>query len=181
MNEHKHGKDDDIPLSRRLHVGSVRPSSGVAWDTLYQGRHLCPVASEDPNAVAVLLTTSGTASKPKFVAHNLSTLLEGASRLNAFQEGERVAFYFPMVHASGLFTLIATLLFGAVLVMLDGANADNILDGLETHKCTTMFAFPYTFSQLILCQKRKPRALNVMRLYGTGGDACHPYIYEEFR
>jgi acyl-coenzyme A synthetase/AMP-(fatty) acid ligase len=63
----------------------------------------------DLDAPAVLLTTSGTTGQPKFVTHTLATL---ASTVEAFAHfdlyGDQVAALFcPMVHASGLFTLLA--------------------------------------------------------------------------
>jgi long-chain acyl-CoA synthetase len=126
------------------------------------------------------LTTSGTTGKPKFVAHSQSTLLEVASRLSTLTDGGRLAFFLPMVHASGLAVFVAAFLSGTSLIMMDGTDVNGILDGIEKYRCTSLLTFPVIMAQLVACQRAKGRDLSSMRLFATGGDACHPHIREAF-
>jgi long-chain acyl-CoA synthetase len=173
--------DRNVAPSRRFIVGETNFAQGAPWASLVDHEPLVHAAEVDGNAPAVLLTTSGTTGKPKFVAHSQATLLEGATRLHGMSEGDRLAFFLPMVHASGIFIFIAALLSGASVVMLDGTDPEKILDGIEKYKCTTLFTFPVIVAQLVSCQRASSRNLGSMRLYVTGGDACHPHIRDTFQ
>jgi len=126
------------------------------------------------------LTTSGTTGKPKFVAHSQSTLLEGASRMTTLTDGGRLAFFLPMVHSSGLTVFVSAFLSSTSLMMMDGTDVNKILDGIERYMCTTLLTFPLIMAQLVACQRANGRDLSSMRLFATGGDACHPRIREAF-
>jgi long-chain acyl-CoA synthetase len=170
----------NVAPSRRFVVGETNLVQAVPWASLLEHEPLAPSADVDRHAPAVLLNTSGTTGSPKFVAHSQSTLLEGASRLHALDERDRLAFFLPMVHASGLFIFIAALLTGTLLVMVDATDPEKILDSVEKYRCTTLYTFPLIVAQLISCQKARNRDLSSMRLCATGGDACHPHIRDAF-
>jgi long-chain acyl-CoA synthetase len=173
--------DKNVAPSRRFVVGETNFVQAAPRASLLDHEPLVPAAEVDEHAPAVLLTTSGTTGKPKFVAHSQSTLLEGASRLHGLGEGDRLAFFLPMVHASGLFVFIGAVLSGASLVMLDGTDPEKILDGIEKYRCTTLLTFPVIVTQLVSCQRARSRNLSSMRLWATGGDACHPHIQDTFQ
>ena len=98
----------------------------------------------------MLLTTSGTTGQPKFVTHTLATLLRTAeSSAHWGLDGDQIAALFcPMVHASGLFTLLACLRFGVPFVLLERFEPEAVLDSIERHRCTWLLGLPFMFVAL---------------------------------
>jgi acyl-CoA synthetase (AMP-forming)/AMP-acid ligase II len=94
-----------------------------------------PPPEPDKDAPAVLLTTSGTTGQPKFVTHTPATL---SATMNALQHsdldpGQTVLNACPMVHGTGLFTFLASIHFGAPMVMVKRFDPDAVLDQIELH------------------------------------------------
>ena len=89
----------------------------------------------DVDAPAVLLTTSGTTGQPKFVTHTLATLFKTAeSFVHLDLDGDQnVALAAPMVHASGLFMMLACIRFGAPFVLLERFDPETLL--VDTDAC----------------------------------------------
>jgi long-chain acyl-CoA synthetase len=116
------------------------------------------------------------------VAHSQATLASIATRLMSLnvQAGDVVAFFMPMVHASGLCTFLTSLLAGASLVMLDANDPDGILDAVEAHSCTYLAGLPTMLAHLMSCQRHRPRNVSSLRVCRSGGDVPLPGQQEEF-
>jgi len=110
------------PLTRLLEDGDARPVG----------------AEPDVHAPAVLLTTSGTTGRPKFVTHTQATLAaiaDSASHLGL--DGEQIAaIALHMAHGFGLFIFLACLRLGAPIVLLERFDPDAVLDAIERYRCT---------------------------------------------
>lgn len=156
-------------------------SDTQASDTLASGTQVS-FGDPDPTAPAILLATSGTTGKPKLVAHSQATLREMAIRLGNLdiRAGDRIALFVPMVHGSGFFTFIASLLKGATLVMLDAADPGAILDGIQSERCSWMVSLPTGYLALMEEQRRHPRDVSSLRFCVSGGDVCLPGQQEAF-
>ena len=160
------------------------PEAGLAqrWTLLHRDQAMGVLADPDPDEPALLLSTSGTTGQPKLVAHSQATLASTATRLMSvhIRAGDVVAFFLPMVHASGLLMFLTSLLGGASLVMLDANDPDGILDAIEAHSCTYLMALPTTLAHLMNCQRHRPRNVSSLRLCLSGADVCLPGQQEEF-
>jgi long-chain acyl-CoA synthetase len=83
-----------------------------SWTSLLAEGNGEPVGrTVDVNSPGVLLTTSGTTGQPKFVIYTLSTLSKIAASYEHLDldEDQVSALALPMVHSSGLFTMLAFL------------------------------------------------------------------------
>ena len=112
-----------LGAERRFVVdGPVNDPRVQPWTNLFAGVNGEPIErTVDVDAPAVLLTTSGTTGQPKFVTHTLATLFKTAeSFVHLDLDGDQnVALAAPMVHASGLFMMLACIRFGAPFVLLE--------------------------------------------------------------
>lgn len=182
------GGIDEVPPSilapdRRVVVGACPREGAIRWSSLLgdpEDATLC--GQTDPDGPAVLLSTSGTTGQPKLVAHSLRTLahITGKGAQLGLRAGDRVAFFLPMVHMSGLWTFLAGLRLGLSMVMIDGTDPDVILDAIAEHRCSLVASLPGTAVQLARSQQRRRRDMTALRCCLTAGDVCPAGLQERF-
>jgi acyl-CoA synthetase (AMP-forming)/AMP-acid ligase II len=142
-----------------------------------------PLPSEpDKDAPAVLLTTSGTTGHPKFVTHTPATLAAIAEAyVHAdFDAAQTVLNSCPMVHAAGLSAFLASVNFGAPMVMVERFDPDAVLDQIELHGCTWMLGLPFMYAALSEHQRKQPRNVNSLRYCRCAGDVCPIQLQVQF-
>jgi long-chain acyl-CoA synthetase len=86
----------------------------------------------------------------------------------------------PMVHSSGLFTLLAYISFGVPFVLLERFDADAVLDAIERHHCTWLIGLPVMFTALVQRQRARPRNVDSLRTCISAGDVCPSQLQEQF-
>jgi long-chain acyl-CoA synthetase len=163
--------------------GSVNDSRVQPWTGLFAERNGQPLrAALDANAPAVLLTTSGTTGQPKFVTHTLATLANTAELFEHrdLNSDQIVTLFCPMVHASGLFTMLASIRLGAPFVLIERFEPDTILDAIERHRCTWISGLPFMFAALLERQRACERNVNSLRTCIVTGDVCPRWLHEQF-
>ncbi len=171
-----------LGAASRYVVGEPEDGMAQSWTRLHRDPAETVFEEPDPDALALLLSTSGTTGKPKLVAHSHATLTCKTPMFvnGEIQEGDVNAFFLPMVHGSGIAFLLSDLLAGASLVMLDANDPYGILDAIETHRCTHVISTPTGFAHLMECQRRRPRNVSSLRICLAGGDVCPPRLQEVF-
>jgi long-chain acyl-CoA synthetase len=129
---------DVLGPNARFVVSEATDGFAKSWTNLLTNEAPSRLVVPDPALPAVLLSTSGTTGRPKFVAHSLTSLARGVSQLihAGSKKGDINAFFLPMVHCSGLFFFLASLLAAAPMIMLNAGDPDGILDAIERHRCT---------------------------------------------
>ena len=172
------------------HVAGIDPTwTSIVGGLTEEGTDWRENAGERPAArtveveeLAVLLHTSGTTGKPKFVTHTLTTLTAAADSWKHLGLGKAgVALHcLPMVHASGLFTFLACIMFGVPMVLLERFDPDAVLDAIEVHRCDWLLGLPFMFHALLQRQKEHPRKTDSLRMCVTAGDVCPAEIQQEF-
>jgi acyl-CoA synthetase (AMP-forming)/AMP-acid ligase II len=136
----------------------------------------------DKDTPAILLTTSGTTGRPKFVTHTPATLAAMAEALAHcdLDAAQTVLNSCPMVHATGLFTFLASVSFGAAMVMVERFDPDAVLDQIELHGCTWMLGLPFMYDALLEHQRKRPRKVSSLRHCMCGGDVCPIQLQVDF-
>ena len=177
--------DSSILASNRRFIvdGSVNDPRAQPWTRLFAQANGEPVRVVwDVDAAAVLLTTSGTTGQPKFVIHSLATLSKAAESFEHWDlhSDQIIALACPMVHGSGLFTMLACLRFGAPFVLCERFDPDALLDVIERHRCTWVLGLPFMFVALLHHQRARARNVESLRLCLAGGDVCPPQLQEQF-
>jgi long-chain acyl-CoA synthetase len=163
--------------------GSVNDPWVQPWTRLFTETNGEPGrVAPDVDAPAMLLTTSGTTGQPKFVIHTLATLSKTAESFKHFDldSDQIITLFCPMVHGSGLFTMLACIRFGAPFVLLERFDPDAVLDAIERHHCTWVVGLPFMFSSLLHHQRARARNVNSLRTCLVGGDVCPPQLQDQF-
>ena len=180
------------PIESEILAGERRfvtgPSSAfkaaLPWSTLVVDKggagRLPPMPAED--APAVLLTTSGTTGRPKFVTHTAATLSATAEMFARPDSDtpQTVLNACPMVHASGLFTLLRSVNWGALMIMVERFDPESVLDRIEEHGCTWMAGLPFMYDAMLEHQRKSPRNVSSLRHCLCGGDVCPIQLQAEF-
>jgi long-chain acyl-CoA synthetase len=163
--------------------GSVNDPQVQPWTRLFAETNGEPVrVPPDVDAPAVLLTTSGTTGQPKFVIHSLATLSKAAESFEHWDlDSDQIATLFcPMVHGSGLFTMLACIRFGVPFVLFERFDPEAILDAIERHRCTWVLGLPFMFLALLHHQRARARNVDSLRTCLAGGDVCPPQLQDQF-
>jgi long-chain acyl-CoA synthetase len=173
-----------VARDKRFVVNGSFEDDGVQpWEMLFDeaggANSLLAPASYKP---AVLLNTSGTTGEPKFVIHTPATLAETTElmvRHFGMSDDDVVIMPLPTAHMSGLITLLSNIRSGVPFVLLEGFDADTVLDAIERHRCTWCLGFPAQYAALLACQRARPRNLRSLRVCLTGADACPIDLQEQ--
>ncbi|ANN79063.1 class I adenylate-forming enzyme family protein [Bordetella flabilis] len=171
-----------LDRAMRFVVGEVQDDLAHPWEALKDQGGTVRLPAPDPDGVAVLLSTSGTTGRSKFVAHSQSTLLQATERwkLHGMDPGDVLALFLPMVHVSGLFSSMLCLFNDIAMALSDPANPDGILDTVEMARCTHLFTFPAVAVSLIQRQRARPRDVSSLRCCITAGDVCPDAVQRDF-
>ena len=163
--------------------GHVNDPRVQPWTSLLAENDGKPVrVTPDVDAPAVLLTTSGTTGQPKFVIHTLATLSRMAEAVAHWDlDGDQItALFCPMVHVSGLLTLLACFHFGVPFVLLERFEPGAVLDSIERHRCTWVLGLPFMFAALLQQQRARARKVDSLRTCLVSGDVCPPQLQAQF-
>jgi long-chain acyl-CoA synthetase len=166
-----------LATEKRFVIGTSAAYKGAKpWSALLTDNVSAkPLPPEpDKDAPAVLLSTSGTTGQPKFVTHTPATLSATTEALahTGLGAAQIVLNPCPMVHASGLFTLLASVHFGAPMVMVERFDPDAVLDRIQRHGCTWLLGLPFMYAALLEHQRKQPRKVSSLRHCRCGGDVC---------
>jgi long-chain acyl-CoA synthetase len=156
--------------------GSFEDHGVQPWDRLFDVASneslLVSPASYEP---AVLINTSGTTGQPKFVMHTPATLSESLDLIVkhwGVSDDDVMIMPLPMAHMSGLISFLAYIQLGVPFILLEGFDADTVLDAIERHRCTRYLGFPAQYAALLERQRARPRNLASLRVCLTGADVC---------
>jgi long-chain acyl-CoA synthetase len=164
------------PDKRFIVNGTVEERRVQPWEALFDEVTDANLSiSPARNKPAVLVTTSGTTGQPKFVIHTPATLSESTDLMVkhwGFSRDSVMIEPLPLAHMSGIITFLSFIQLGAPFILLEGFDADTVLDVIESHRCTWYLGFPTQYAALIECQRARPRDLESLRICLTGADVC---------
>jgi acyl-CoA synthetase (AMP-forming)/AMP-acid ligase II len=161
---------------KRFVVNGTFEDHGVQpWEALFDEATDTNLSSPAQYKPAVLINTSGTTGLPKFVVHTPATLSESVDLIIknwGFSDDDVMSMPLPMAHLGGLIFFLSFIQLGTPFVLLQGFDADTVLDCIERHRCTTYIGFPAHYAALLESQRARPRDLESLRICFTGADAC---------
>jgi cyclohexanecarboxylate-CoA ligase len=154
----------EVLVARAPAPGGTRPFADLLGDAP------APAAAVDPDALLMLMYTSGTTAEPKGVLHTHNTLLaevRSLERMHALTAADRTLMPSPLTHISGVIHAILTpAVLGTSAVLMERWDADAGLALLAAERVTYMVGAP-TFLQDLTA--RAPAAGTSLRLFSCGG------------
>ncbi len=138
------------------------------------------VVNPDPNAVKLLLYTSGTTGNPKGVLHSHNTLqseIEAVTKFWALKPSDVVLMPSPVTHITGyLYAIEICFAMGIKLVLMDKWNAADAVDLISTHGATFSIGATPFLVELVAALENQGRVLPSLRLFACGGAPVPPDV-----
>ncbi len=152
-------------------------------DLLADGEDEMALPGADPNAVKLVMYTSGTTGRAKGVLHSHNSLQsENWMRGQDLKVGPRDILYnpSPVTHVTGmLYSLCMPFTLGITTILADTWDPIACLDALRRHKATGMIAATIFLEGLLEEAKRQGEHLPDLRLYLCGGAQVWPELIRE--
>lgn len=128
-------------LKHTIIIGEKSAGGMISFEELMKGDGISlPYEEIDPNAVKLLLYTSGTTAEPKGVQHTHNTLICENLNYSAFRrlnEKDVILMPSPVTHLTGyLYGLELPLIIGCKVVFMDIWNPEKALELIAREKCT---------------------------------------------
>lgn len=130
-------------------------------------------AQEDPDAVSIVLFTSGTSGQPKAVLgtqNSWHASSSGLAEAEGVASGDAVFTPHSVMYSLGtVFSLYMPLLTGARAVLLDSWSGAAGLDVLERARVAVMMAAPSYYDDLVAAARERPVSLPMLRTLAATG------------
>ena len=173
-------------LTGQVQVILVRSAAELSnsFERLLQ--HSPPLAEPlpvDPDAVKLLMYTSGTTGRPKGVLHSHNTVHADGMKMApalGLTSADCTFSPSPITHVSGyLWVLNMPWLADIPAVTIDTWNAERALHLLKQHRCSFMLGATPFLRDLVNAARQQNESLPALRQYLCGGAAVPPtLIYE---
>jgi long-chain acyl-CoA synthetase len=178
--------DGILPPGRRLAIGSAADLQAWAAGHADAGGPAGVAGllrAVDLDATAILLCTSGTTAEPKFVVHSQNSLAHAVARLVAtpVDSGMWMVAPNPMMHMSGLMTVVRCLTDAMPFALMRRFDADQVLDTIARHPSTFMTGMAYMYSAMVEAQSARRRSIGPGCIFVSTGDAVPVELQQRFR
>jgi acyl-CoA synthetase (AMP-forming)/AMP-acid ligase II len=176
-----------LPAERRFTVDGIEGDGrGRSWLELlsYEDSKTLSVF-QDPEAHAILITTSGATGEPKLVVHTQGSLRHTVSLAGALGWNRNVKSlcHAPLYRPLGYFALIVCMTLGISCVLPECRefSAGPVLDAIERHRCSRVAGTPLHVSELIKTQREQPRQVDSLSFCTVFGDSAPVELYDDFK
>lgn len=147
---------------------------------LRQNEQTAELPVRDPDAVRMVLYTSGTTGRPKGVLHthnSLHALLQQVRQHWLVDAGDRFLVPSPIGHIGGsIYAFEAPLLLGTTAVLMDRWDADEAVRTIDNERCTHMAGATPFLEQILAAAKRTDTRLPSLKVFICGGASVPPVL-----
>ena len=183
--------EDARPLGLIRHSKFAAPTVRLEWEHVIDVDPLDEIEGEsftgefyDPNAILVLLYTSGTTGAPKGAALTHANVFSNIHDLNYWLDYREKAVFLhasPMFHIADFPAIFAAPVFGAAQVTLERFDALSFCTSVQTHGVTHTILVPSMI--ITLCQSRELAAFNLdsLDVLAYGGSPIAPALVRDVR
>jgi cyclohexanecarboxylate-CoA ligase len=134
----------------------------------------------DPDAVRMILYTSGTTGRPKGVLHSHNSMHALICQIRdhwQVQPGDRFLVPSPIAHIGGsIYAFESPLLLGTSTVLMDRWNADQAVEIIREKRCTHMAGATPFLEQILTAAERAGTRLPELKLFVCGGASVSPSL-----
>jgi acyl-CoA synthetase (AMP-forming)/AMP-acid ligase II len=136
--------------------------------------------SLDPDAVRMVLYTSGTTGRPKGVLHSHNSIHALICQLRdhwLVERGDRFLVPSPIAHIGGsIYAFECPLLLGTTAVLMERWNADDAVKVIDSQGCTHMAGATPFLDQMLGAAQRAGTRLPSLKLFVCGGASVPPAL-----
>jgi acyl-CoA synthetase (AMP-forming)/AMP-acid ligase II len=183
--------EDARPRGLIRHSKFPAPTVSLEWEHVIDIAPLGeaneePYAGEfyDPDAVLVLLYTSGTTGAPKGAALTHANIFSNVHDLNYWLTYREKAVFLhasPMFHIADFPAMFAAPVFGAAQMTLEHFDAHSFFTCVQTEGVTHTVLVPSMISTLCQFEGREAFNLDSLDVLGYGGSPIAPALVREVR
>ena len=134
----------------------------------------------DPDAVRMILYTSGTTGQPKGVLHSHNSMNALICQLRdhwQVRPGDRFLVPSPIAHIGGsIYAFECPLLLGTAAVLMDRWNADEAVQIIRANRCTHIAGATPFLEQLLTAAEVAGTRLSELKLFVCGGASVSPSL-----
>jgi acyl-CoA synthetase (AMP-forming)/AMP-acid ligase II len=134
----------------------------------------------DPDAVRMILYTSGTTGRAKGVLHSHNSIHALILQLRQHwmvEPGDRFLVPSPIAHIGGsIYAFECPLLLGTTAVLMERWNADEAVSLMQSQRCTHMAGATPFLDQLLAAAERAGTRLPDLKLFVCGGASVPPAL-----
>lgn len=139
-----------------------------------------PLPAPDPDAVRMILYTSGTTGRPKGVLHShnsIHALLRQIGGHWLVEPGDVFLVASPIAHIGGsIYAFEAPLLLGVTAVLIERWDADEAVRLMVAERCTHMAGATPFLDQLLSAAEKVPTRLPDLKVFICGGASVSPTL-----
>ncbi|OBF80100.1 cyclohexanecarboxylate-CoA ligase [Mycobacterium sp. 852002-51163_SCH5372311] len=132
----------------------------------------------NPDAVRMILYTSGTTGRPKGVLHSHNSIHALICQIREHwlvEQGDGFLVASPIAHIGGsIYAFESPLLLGTTAVLMDRWNADEAVQLMRAEQCTHMAGATPFLEQLLAAAQRAGTRLPDLKLFICGGASVSP-------
>lgn len=175
----RHAALGSLPdLQEIVVVGDSAPAGAQSWERLEAAASggFESVVS-DPDAVSLLMYTSGTTSAPKGVQHTHHSLLREWGRPSYRDRGLHLT-SLPAGHYTGYGQVLRPLLFGAASIFLDQWDAHFAAEVVQRHKVKAGGGTPIFLFSLLEMAAKHGFDISSLESFGLGGQGMTPALVQ---
>lgn len=134
----------------------------------------------NPDAVRMILYTSGTTGRPKGVLHShnsIHALIRQIGDHWMVEHGDSFLVASPIAHIGGsIYAFECPLLLGTTAVLLDRWNGDDAVKLMQAERCSHMAGATPFLEQLLVAAERAGTRLPDLKLFVCGGASVSPSL-----
>jgi acyl-CoA synthetase (AMP-forming)/AMP-acid ligase II len=151
------------------------------YQALFQHNEDTPVLPMlDPDAVRMILYTSGTTGRPKGVLHSHNSIHALICQIREHwlvEHGDKFLVPSPIAHIGGsIYAFECPLLLGTTAVLMDRWNAEDAVKLLDTEGCTHMAGATPFLEQILSAAQHANTRVPSLRLFVCGGASVPPSL-----
>jgi acyl-CoA synthetase (AMP-forming)/AMP-acid ligase II len=162
------------------------PGQHLAYESfIKEGGQPVAFPAVEPDAVRMILYTSGTTGRPKGVLHTHNSIHALICQLREHwlvEKGDKFLVPSPIAHIGGsIYAFECPLLLGTTAVLMERWNADDAVKLMDAERCTHMAgATPFLEQILAAAQSAGTRVPN-LKLFVCGGASVPPSLIRRAR
>jgi acyl-CoA synthetase (AMP-forming)/AMP-acid ligase II len=155
----------------------------LAYDALFQAITPCPLPTLEPDAVRMIMYTSGTTGSPKGVMHSHNSLHALIRQLGTHWQiapGDKFLVGSPISHIGGsIYAFECPLLLGTTAVLMERWDAEDAVHLLQAEHCTHFAGATPFLVQVLAAARRAGTRLSDLKLFVCGGASVPPSLIRE--